>query len=145
MTTDNNAGNSADVVNNGSTGENTIVLDSDILKRATLTLRAIRNPERKKILQVIGEKGSITVNEICRLLNMPQPVVSLNLSILRKARVVIDDRKGKNIYYTIDAVRLRQVMKAAKELSWEERDSKISVSNYNASGTPGTASGEGDE
>src|SRR5215468_10488439 len=78
--------------------ESNIVLDYELLKRATLTLRAIRHPERKAIIQAIHQAESITVNDLCKKVNLKQSVTSLHLTILRATKIVDSRRDGRHIY-----------------------------------------------
>lgn len=98
-----------------------VILDYDLLKRATLTLRAIRHPERKAILQAIHEAGSITVNDLCKKVNLKQSVTSLHLTILRATRIVDTKRDGRFMYYSINRSRIEQVTEAARQLAGNER------------------------
>ena len=41
-----------------------VVVDMDVIKRAQLTLRAILNPLRQKLLELIELKGEIGVSEL---------------------------------------------------------------------------------
>jgi len=50
-------------------------------------------------------------------LRLEQSVASQHLAILRRAGVVITDRQGKFIYYSLDRGRLTQINKLVEELA----------------------------
>ncbi|MHB1766236.1 MAG: ArsR/SmtB family transcription factor [Phycisphaerae bacterium] len=46
--------------------------------------------------------GEHSVMEICEHLDLPQPTISHHLRILRMNRLVVDQRTGKSVTYTLD-------------------------------------------
>ncbi|HNA42223.1 MAG TPA: ArsR family transcriptional regulator, partial [Saprospiraceae bacterium] len=60
---------------------------------------------------------SLTVTDIYIKLRLEQSVASQHLAILRRAGVVITDRNGKFIYYSIDKERLSQISRLVEELA----------------------------
>jgi len=76
-------------------------------KEAQLLFRTLNNPKIKTLLELFLEKGGpITVTDIYIKLRWEQSVASQYLSIMRKARLVLTDRQGKFIYYSINTDRL---------------------------------------
>ncbi len=63
-------------------------------------LKALSNPKRLEILQLLREK-SLSVSQIQEMLSLPQGNLSQHLSVLRTAKVVEHKRNGKQIYYKI--------------------------------------------
>ena len=92
-------------------------LDYSTLKRAVLTLRAINHPLRKEMVELLNEKDKMTVTEIYNKLRLEQSVASQHLAILRKAEILITQRDGKFIYYTINHLRLQEISKLVLELA----------------------------
>lgn len=111
------------------TTPNNVILDYELLKRATLTLRAIRHPERKAILQAIHQAGNITVNELCKKVNLKQSVTSLHLTILRATKIVDTRRDGRNIFYSINRQRIEDVMEAARHLAGDGTREIVSINS----------------
>lgn len=68
------------------------------------SLKAIAHPDRISILRLLGQKDSATfsVSEIGDKLDLSQPEVSRHLSILKNKGVLIFNRVGSNIYYSIN-------------------------------------------
>src|SRR5262245_54927398 len=118
MVTNSTSGNQGDLGVSNADWDRKVVLSADVLKRATLTLRSIRHPERKRILQSIVDKEEITVTEICEKVKLRQAAVSLHLTVLRRAEIVNTRRDGKFIYYSINVNRAMEVMDAARHLDW---------------------------
>ncbi len=74
-------------------------------------LRAIAHPLRVSILNFIETNQPIKVFAIHSELKLDQSLASQHLKILREAKLVITERKGKNIYYTIDHPRMNHIIK----------------------------------
>jgi DNA-binding transcriptional ArsR family regulator len=94
-----------------------VVVDMDVIKRAQLTLRAILNPLRQKLLELIELKGEIGVSEIYRKFKIEQSVASSQLAILRRANVVTTKRDGQKIYYSINRKRISEIINLASGLA----------------------------
>lgn len=86
------------------------------MRKAALLFRAVNNKLRLQIIKLIDEKGQMTVTEIYQHLLLEQSVASQQLSILRKAGFVKASRKGKFIYYSINANRFAELNKITEEL-----------------------------
>ena len=63
-------------------------------------LKAVADPERLRILQVLFE-GPCTVGQIAERLSEDIVKVSHHLSILRRGRIVLPTRQGRFIQYSI--------------------------------------------
>ena len=63
--------------------------------------KAIADETRQKIMSICC-CNSITVSEIVDQLDVSQPSVSHHLKILRQAGLVTADRRGKEIYYSLN-------------------------------------------
>ncbi|MBK7608321.1 MAG: helix-turn-helix transcriptional regulator [Saprospiraceae bacterium] len=96
-------------------GPKDIQLDYTDLRRAVLVLRAVNHKLRQRIIEVLEESDNMTVTDIYTL-RLEQSVASQHLAILRRAGVVITDRQGKFIYYSLDKERLNQISKLIEEL-----------------------------
>lgn len=77
-------------------------INSDRLQSAAEILRALAHPLRMKILEFIDQNGTINVNKIYNTLNLEQSITSQHLRILRMAGLVITQREGKFIHYSIN-------------------------------------------
>jgi ArsR family transcriptional regulator, virulence genes transcriptional regulator len=92
-------------------------VDYHVIKKASLIFRALNHVLRQHIIDLIFESGKITVTEIYIKLRLEQSVASQHLAILRRAGIVFTERKGKLIYYSVNADRLFAIDNIAKELT----------------------------
>ncbi|PZP47236.1 MAG: transcriptional regulator [Pseudopedobacter saltans] len=86
------------------------------LKKAAMILRAMNHKLRLNIIQLIDQHKKLTVTEIYVKLRMEQSVASQHLAILRKANIVLTEREGKFIYYTLNYGRIKEITYFIKEL-----------------------------
>jgi DNA-binding transcriptional ArsR family regulator len=96
--------------------EKELVLQTDAFKKAIIVYRAINNKYRQQILQLLDKERSLTVTQIYVKLRMEQSIVSLHLSLLRKARLVHTKRDGKFIYYSVNYERIKQLQQMSELL-----------------------------
>lgn len=78
--------------------------------------RALANPVRIRILEVLRESGSLTVNEIQQQAGVESSNVSQHLSILRNHGLVATRREGTSIWYSISAPELFRVLDVARTI-----------------------------
>jgi DNA-binding transcriptional ArsR family regulator len=68
---------------------------------ASALFRALGSPVRVRVVTALDEHGRLCVHELVELLDLPQPLVSQHLRVLRGADVVRGTRRGKEIAYEI--------------------------------------------
>jgi DNA-binding transcriptional ArsR family regulator len=100
---------------------NEVLLDYTELRKAVMVLRAVNHKLRQDIVELLSEisekdKG-MTVTDIYIRLRIEQSVASQHLAILRKANIVITERNGKYIYYSLNPERLSQISGLVEELA----------------------------
>jgi DNA-binding transcriptional ArsR family regulator len=93
-----------------------INIDYHALKKAALVLRALNHKLRQQLIKLIEEEQKITVTEIYVRMRLEQSVASQHLAILRKAGIVITQRDGKFIYYSVNFKRLEEMDVFIKQL-----------------------------
>ena len=98
------------------TTQSNLKIDYHSVKKAALVLRALNHKLRQQILKLIEEVNKITVTEIYVRLRLEQSVASQHLAILRKAGIVITQREGKFIYYTVNYKRIDELNEFVKNL-----------------------------
>ncbi len=96
------------VIHEKATGEN-LRLDFLRLKKAAMILRALNHKLRQLLVRLIDEHQKMTVTEIYVNLKLEQSVVSQHLAILRRAGIVITEREGKFIFYSLNYKRLKEI------------------------------------
>ncbi len=98
-------------------GESEIQLDYADLRKAVLVLRAVNHKLRQRIIDLLEDNDTMTVTDIYIKLRLEQSVASQHLAILRRAGVVLTERQGKFIYYSLDKNRLNQISTLVEELA----------------------------
>ena len=77
--------------------------------------RVLGDRTRVRILQLLQD-DEINVTQICKKLRAPQPTVSRHLGILRMADLVSTRRNGKEIYYSLENLRLDKYTRAMQAM-----------------------------
>lgn len=93
-----------------------IKLDYIAIKSASMTLRAINHKLRQHIIKLLEEHKRMNVTDIYVKLRLEQSVASQHLAILRRANVVITERDGKFIHYTLNHARIAAVAEFVQDL-----------------------------
>ena len=63
--------------------------------------KALSDPTRRKILQLLKERD-LTAGEIADSFNISKPSISHHLAQLKQADLVLDERQGQNIVYSLN-------------------------------------------
>ena len=73
------------------------------------TLKALSDPTRRKILELL-KKGPLSAGEIGEHFEMTGATLSHHLSILKKAGLVDDNKKGTFVYYEINTSVMEDIL-----------------------------------
>ena len=73
------------------------------------TLKALSDPTRRKILEML-KKGPLSAGEIGEHFEMTGATLSHHLSILKKAGLVDDNKKGTFVYYEINTSVMEDIL-----------------------------------
>ena len=71
--------------------------------------RAIADPTRRAILDRLRHHGPTPVNELASAFSQSRPAISKHLRILREARVVTEERQGRERVYRLQPEQLREI------------------------------------
>ena len=63
--------------------------------------KALSDPTRRKILELLQEK-SLNAGEIADYFHITKPSISHHLTILKNSGLIVDERHGQNIVYSLD-------------------------------------------
>ncbi|MCL6472621.1 MAG: metalloregulator ArsR/SmtB family transcription factor [Firmicutes bacterium] len=74
----------------------------------TLFFRAMSDPTRQKILSLLEKREKMCVSDLVRGLRVSQPTVSKHLAMLRNADLVLAERAGQQVYYSINDRHMRE-------------------------------------
>ncbi|MGB1241625.1 MAG: ArsR/SmtB family transcription factor [Chitinophagales bacterium] len=97
--------------------DNPITLNYDLLRKAVLVLRAVNHKLRQSMIFLLEENPKLTVTEIYVKLRLEQSVASQHLAILRKAGVVVTERDGKYIFYSLNHDRIAEIAELVEDLA----------------------------
>ena len=73
------------------------------------TLKAISDPERRKILEMLKD-GKKTAGEIASSFNLTGATVSYHLSLLKKSGLIVETKYKKYIFYELNISVFEEVL-----------------------------------
>ncbi len=85
------------------------------------TFKALSDLTRQEILNLL-KKGPLTAGEIARHFQVSGATISHHLSILKEAGLVLDDRRGKYIYYELNMSVVDELLGWVIALKGEEKN-----------------------
>lgn len=71
--------------------------------------RSLNDPTRREILKLLREKD-LTAGEIADNFNISKPSISHHLDILKQADLVVAEKQGQFIYYSINTTVLDDIL-----------------------------------
>ncbi len=80
------------------------------------TFKALSNPTRRKILTLLRQ-GDLTAGEIAQNFPMSWASVSHHLNVLKEAELVLAERDGQYIRYSLNVTVVQEVLHHLMELS----------------------------
>jgi DNA-binding transcriptional ArsR family regulator len=78
--------------------------------------RALGDPTRIRILELLGEHGELSVSQLVERLNQPQPKVSNHLACLRWCGFVHTRRDHPTVYYRVADERVSELLALGRAL-----------------------------
>jgi ArsR family transcriptional regulator len=78
------------------------------------TFKALADPTRREILKMLNDK-SLSAGDIAKAFNISKPSMSHHLNILKNAELVLAERDGQNIIYSLNASVLQEVVQQIME------------------------------
>ena len=85
------------------------------------TFKALSDLTRQEILNLLKE-GPLTAGEIARHFQVSGATISHHVSILKEAGLVLDDRRGKYIYYELNMSVVDELLGWVIALKGEEKN-----------------------
>ena len=70
--------------------------------------KAIHDQHRQYILELLHKHGPLSANQIVAKVTLSQPTISHHLKILNQAKIVNSQRKGKEIFYSINKASIKK-------------------------------------
>ncbi|MDH5532980.1 MAG: metalloregulator ArsR/SmtB family transcription factor [Candidatus Pacebacteria bacterium] len=98
---------------------------SQIFKLHADTLKALANPKRLEIVNLLREQ-TLNVQQMEEMLDLPQSNLSQHLSVLRKYKIVTTKKEGKEVFYQISHPNFIKASDLIREVLIEEaKDIKL--------------------
>ena len=72
--------------------------------------KALSNPTRRRILELLIEKD-MTAGEIANHFKISKPSISHHLNLLKNCDLVLGEKQGQNILYSINTTALQELIK----------------------------------
>ena len=99
-------------------------------RAATTTdaFNAVAEPRRRQILDAIAG-GQRSVTELVAILDMPQPLVSKHLRVLREVGIVAAREDGRQRLYRLNGQALKPIYDWVKDFEqlWSERFARMDI------------------
>ena len=88
---------------------NCLKLEVDHLASIGLTFKALSDPNRRKILQLL-KQADMAAGELAEHFTITKPSLSHHLSVLKQAGLVSDERQGQNIIYSLESTVFQDII-----------------------------------
>ena len=102
-----NNGNEKDVIKSS-------IPDDETLYQLSNLFKMFGDPTRVKILSCLQVRD-MCVSELAQALDMTDSAVSHQLKVLRTAKLVRSQKRGKNVYYSLNDEHVQTIVKMALE------------------------------
>lgn len=71
--------------------------------------KALSDPSRRKIIELL-KHGDLTAGEIADHFDMTKPSISHHLNLLKQAQLVLAQKQGQNIIYSLNTTTLQDAL-----------------------------------
>ena len=75
-----------------------------------IIFKALNDPTRRQILQLLQEKD-MTAGEIVERFKISGPSISHHLDLLKQAKLVISEKDGQYVYYSLNTTVMDEIIK----------------------------------
>lgn len=82
--------------------------------------KALADPTRRKILELLSKKD-MNAGEIANYFDISKPSISHHLTILKNADLIVDERKGQNIIYSLNTSVFEDVVRWLYNVTYTEK------------------------
>ncbi len=82
----------------------------------SVSLRAVADPTRRKILQLLSRRKEVTASEIEERVKLAQPTISHHMKVLSKAKLVLQRKEGTWVWYRRDESAIKQFKGVIREI-----------------------------
>lgn len=88
--------------------------------------KGLADPNRILILYTLAERP-YSVTELAETLDLPQPTVSRHLKTLRDRKMVLAERSGQSVHYTLGDARIIQALDLLRNFMADNLRSQIEL------------------
>jgi len=81
---------------------------ADLVLRTDAAFHALADPTRRAVLDLL-RRGALPAGQIAETFPVSRPAISKHLRQLRKARLVVEQRRGRHRFYQLNAEPLKAV------------------------------------
>jgi DNA-binding transcriptional ArsR family regulator len=78
--------------------------------RINEAFKALADPTRRQILQLLRRGGEMTAGELAEHFDMAKPSVSHHFAVLKQADLITARRDGQQIYYALNTTVMEDLM-----------------------------------
>ncbi|MEI9921930.1 MAG: autorepressor SdpR family transcription factor [Bacteroidota bacterium] len=82
-----------------------------------LVFKALNDPIRRKILEILKKEGDLSAGEIADQFSISKPSISHHLDLLKQAGLVDVVRDGQFLYYSLNTTIVDELLKWTIKLS----------------------------
>lgn len=82
--------------------------------------KALNDPTRREILQLLQERD-MTAGEIVERFKISGPSISHHLDLLKQAKLVIAEKDGQYVYYSLNTTVVDEIMKWLMQFKTKKR------------------------
>ena len=84
--------------------------------------KALNDPTRRQILEMLQERD-MTAGEIVERFQISGPSISHHLDLLKQAKLVIAEKDGQYVYYSLNTTVVDEIMKWFLQFKTKKRSS----------------------
>lgn len=88
--------------------------------------KGLADPNRILLLYTLAE-ASRTVNDLADAVGLPQPTVSRHLKTLRQQRMVISERQGQSVTYSLSDTRIIEALDLLRGFMADTLESQVAL------------------
>lgn len=85
-----------------------------------IIFKALNDPTRRQILQMLQERD-MTAGEIVERFKISGPSISHHLDLLKQAKLVIAEKDGQYVYYSLNTTVVDEIMKWLMQFKVKKR------------------------
>ena len=85
-------------------------MNTKTLEKSAFILKSIAHPTRLAIIQTLHKNEQLPVNEICKLLNIEQSIISHHLINMKEKGLLKATKSGNNVFYSLKEQQLTQII-----------------------------------